>query len=62
MIIHTVAVPVSLIGTFAIMHLSGFTLNTISLMALIAATGFVVDDATVVLENIMRHIERGVTP
>lgn len=61
-IIPTVAVPVSLIGTFAIMHLSGFTLNTISLMALIVATGFVVDDAIVVLENIMRHIERGVTP
>lgn len=61
-IIPTVAVPVSLIGTFAIMHLSGFTLNTISLMALIVATGFVVDDAIVVLENIMRHIERGMTP
>jgi multidrug efflux pump len=61
-IIPTVTVPLSLIGTFAIMHLSGFTLNTISLMALIVATGFVVDDAIVVLENIMRHIERGTTP
>jgi multidrug efflux pump len=61
-IIPSVAVPVSLIGTFCIMYLSGFTLNTISLMALIVATGFVVDDAIVVLENIMRHVERGMSP
>ncbi len=61
-IIPSVAVPVSLIGTFTIMYLCGFTLNTISLMALIVATGFVVDDAIVVLENIMRHIERGMSP
>ncbi|MFJ1299769.1 multidrug efflux RND transporter permease subunit [Pseudomonadota bacterium AL_CKDN230030165-1A_HGKHYDSX7] len=61
-IIPSVAVPVSLIGTFCIMHLCGYTLNTISLMALIVATGFVVDDAIVVLENIMRHIERGMSP
>ncbi|WP_376843187.1 multidrug efflux RND transporter permease subunit [Bordetella pertussis] len=60
--IPSVAVPVSLIGTFCVMYLCGYTLNTISLMALIVATGFVVDDAIVVLENIMRHIERGATP
>ncbi len=61
-IIPSVAVPVSLIGTFCIMYLCGYTLNTISLMALIVATGFVVDDAIVVLENIMRHVERGMSP
>lgn len=61
-LIPSVAVPVSLIGTFCIMYWCGYTLNTISLMALIVATGFVVDDAIVVLENIMRHIERGVSP
>jgi multidrug efflux pump len=61
-LIPSVAVPVSLVGTFAIMYFAGFTLNTISLMALIVATGFVVDDAIVVLENIMRHIERGMSP
>ena len=54
--------PVSLIGTFCVMYLCGYTLNTISLMALIVATGFVVDDAIVVLENIMRHVERGMSP
>lgn len=61
-IIPSVAVPVSLVGTFCVMYLCGYTLNTISLMALIVATGFVVDDAIVVLENIMRHIERGASP
>ncbi|CAM3592194.1 efflux RND transporter permease subunit [Bordetella sputigena] len=61
-LIPSVAVPVSLIGTFSIMYLCGYTLNTISLMALIVATGFVVDDAIVVLENIMRYIERGMSP
>ena len=61
-LIPSVAVPVSLIGTFCIMYLCGYTLNTISLMALIVATGFVVDDAIVVLENIMRHIEQGASP
>ncbi|OZI62540.1 multidrug efflux RND transporter permease subunit [Bordetella genomosp. 11] len=61
-LIPCVAVPVSLIGTFSIMYLCGYTLNTISLMALIVATGFVVDDAIVVLENIMRYIERGMSP
>ena len=59
-LIPSVAVPVSLIGTFCVMYLCGYTLNTISLMALIVATGFVVDDAIVVLENIMRHVERHV--
>ncbi|WP_144632526.1 multidrug efflux RND transporter permease subunit [Bordetella genomosp. 13] len=61
-IIPSLAVPVSLVGTFCVMYLCGYTLNTISLMALIVATGFVVDDAIVVLENIMRHIENGATP
>lgn len=61
-LIPSVAVPVSLIGTFCVMYLCGYTLNTISLMALIIATGFVVDDAIVVLENIMRHIEQGASP
>ena len=59
-LIPTVAVPVSLIGTFAIMYLLGYSLDNISLMALTVATGFVVDDAIVVLENISRHIEAGV--
>jgi len=61
-LIPSVAVPVSLIGTFCVMYLCGYTLNTISLMALIVATGFVVDDAIVVLENIIRHIEQGASP
>ncbi len=57
--IPTIAVPVSLVGTFGVMYLCGYSLNTMSLMALIVATGFVVDDAIVVVENIMRHVERG---
>ncbi|MFN7835696.1 MAG: multidrug efflux RND transporter permease subunit [Burkholderiaceae bacterium] len=61
-LIPLVAVPVSLVGTFAIMYLLGYTLNILSLMALTVATGFVVDDAVVVLENGMRHIERGQSP
>ncbi|MGL5632603.1 MAG: efflux RND transporter permease subunit, partial [Azovibrio sp.] len=61
-LIPSVAVPVSLIGTFAAMHLLGFSLNNLSLMALTIATGFVVDDAIVVLENITRHIEEGMKP
>lgn len=61
-LIPAVAVPASLIAAFSLMLWFGYTLNTISLMALIVATGFVVDDAIVVLENIMRHIERGVSP
>ncbi|TLY96033.1 MAG: multidrug transporter subunit MdtC [Gammaproteobacteria bacterium] len=55
-----VAVPVSLIGTFGVMYLAGFTLDNLSLMALTIATGFVVDDAVVVLENVSRHMEAGV--
>lgn len=61
-LIPAIAVPASLISTFALMYAFGFTLNTISLMALIVATGFVVDDAIVVLESIMRYIERGYSP
>jgi multidrug efflux pump len=61
-LIPTIAVPVSLVGTFGVMYLTGYSLNTMSLMALIVATGFVVDDAIVVLENISRHIEMGATP
>jgi multidrug efflux pump len=61
-LIPSVAVPVSLIGTFGVMHLAGFSLNNLSLMALTIATGFVVDDAIVVLENISRRIEEGVPP
>jgi len=61
-LIPTVAVPVSLIGTFGVMYLCGYSLNNLSLMALIIATGFVVDDAIVVLENISRRIEAGEPP
>jgi multidrug efflux pump len=59
-LIPSVAVPISIIGTFAAMYLLGFSLDNLSLMALTIATGFVVDDAIVVLENISRHIENGV--
>jgi multidrug efflux pump len=58
-LIPSVAVPVSLIGTFGVMYLLGYSLDNLSLMALTIATGFVVDDAIVVLENISRHIEAG---
>ena len=61
-IIPGVAVPLSLIGTFAVMYLAGFSINNLTLMALTIATGFVVDDAIVVIENISRYIERGETP
>ncbi len=61
-LIPSLAIPVSLIGSFAIMYLYGFSLNNLSLMALIVAAGLVVDDAIVVLENISRHIERGLSP
>ncbi|MDA8443492.1 efflux RND transporter permease subunit [Paracidovorax valerianellae] len=61
-LIPTVAIPVSLIGTFTVMYLAGFSLNNLSLMALIVAAGLVVDDAIVVLENVERYIERGMTP
>ena len=58
-LIPAVAVPISIVGTFSAMYLLGYTLDILSLMALIIATGFVVDDAIVVLENIQRHIEMG---
>ena len=61
-LIPSVAVPVSLIGTFGVMYLAGFSLDNLSLMALTIATGFVVDDAIVVLENVSRHLENGATP
>jgi len=60
--IPSVAVPISLLGTFGVMYLAGFSLNNLSLMAITVATGFVVDDAIVVLENISRHIEDGMEP
>ena len=60
--IPSVAVPLSLVGTFGIMYLVGFSLNNLSLMALTIATGFVVDDAIVMIENIARYIEQGETP
>ncbi len=60
--IPSVAVPVSLIGTFGVMYLVGYTVDNLSLMALTIATGFVVDDAIVVIENITRHLELGATP
>lgn len=62
MLVPAVAVPLSLLGTFSIMSLLGYSLNNFSLMALTIATGFVVDDAVVVLENITRHLEMGVKP
>ena len=61
-LIPSVAVPVSLIGTFAVMYLFGFSIDNLSLMALTIATGFVVDDAIVVMENITRHLEAGMEP
>jgi multidrug efflux pump len=60
--IPSVAVPVSLIGTFGVMYLLGFSLDNLSLMALTISTGFVVDDAIVVIENIMRYLEQGMNP
>jgi multidrug efflux pump len=61
-LIPGVAVPVSLIGTFAVMYLFGYSLDNLSLMAMTIATGFVVDDAIVVMENIARHLEAGMEP
>ncbi|NMZ70590.1 multidrug efflux pump [Pseudomonas peli] len=61
-IIPSIVVPLSLIGTFGVMYLAGFTINNLTLMALTIATGFVVDDAIVMLENIARHLEEGETP
>jgi multidrug efflux pump len=60
--IPSVAIPVSLLGTLAVISLCGFSLNNLSLMALIISTGFVVDDAIVVLENAVQHVERGLAP
>ena len=61
-LIPSVAVPISLIGTFGVMYLLGYSLDNLSLMALTVATGFVVDDAIVVIENITRHLEEGMQP
>jgi multidrug efflux pump len=61
-LIPSVAVPISLLGTFGVMYLAGYSIDNLSLMALTVATGFVVDDAIVVVENISRHIEAGLTP
>ncbi|MBI4755194.1 MAG: MdtB/MuxB family multidrug efflux RND transporter permease subunit [Betaproteobacteria bacterium] len=61
-VIPAVAVPLSLVGTFGVMYLAGFSINNLTLMALTIATGFVVDDAIVVIENIARHIEEGEPP
>ncbi len=61
-VIPAVTVPLSLIGTFAVLYALGYSLDNLSLMALSIAVGFVVDDAVVVIENIVRHIEEGLTP
>jgi hydrophobe/amphiphile efflux-1 (HAE1) family protein len=61
-IIPSVAVPLSLVGTFGVMYLCGYSLDNLSLMALTVSTGFVVDDAIVVIENITRHLEQGMKP
>ena len=61
-LIPSVVVPLSLVGTFGIMYLAGFSINNLTLMALTIATGFVVDDAIVMIENIARHIEEGESP
>ena len=61
-LIPAVAIPVSLIGTFGVMYLCGYSLDNLSLMALTISTGFVVDDAIVVIENVTRHLEKGVPP
>ena len=61
-IIPSVAVPLSLVGTFGVMYLAGFSINNLTLMALTIATGFVVDDAIVMIENISRYIEEGMKP
>ena len=61
-IIPIITIPVSLVGTFALMALAGFTINTLTLLALVLAIGLVVDDAIVMLENIFRHIEEGMDP
>ena len=58
-IIPSLALPFSIVGTFAVMYVIGYSLDNLSLMALTLSVGFVVDDAIVMLENIVRHIERG---
>ena len=60
--IPSVAVPLSLVGTFGVMYLLGYTIDNLSLMALTISTGFVVDDAIVVIENITRYLEQGMSP
>jgi multidrug efflux pump len=61
-IIPLIAVPVSVVGTFAVLHLLGFSINTLTLFGLVLAIGIVVDDAIVVVENVERHIEHGASP
>ena len=61
-LIPAIVVPVSLIGTFGVMYLCGYSVDNLSLMALTISTGFVVDDAIVVIENVSRHLEKGMTP
>ena len=61
-LIPLVTIPVSLIGAFALMYALGFSINTLTLLALVLAIGLVVDDAIVMLENIYRHVEAGMTP
>src|SRR5690606_30908709 len=61
-IIPLAAVPVSIVGTFAVLHLLGFSINTLSLFGLVLAIGIVVDDAIVVVENVERNIEAGLSP
>jgi len=61
-IIPSVAVPLSLVGTFAVMFMLGYSLDNLSLMALTISTGFVVDDAIVMIENISRYLEEGMPP
>src|SRR5690606_4238460 len=62
MLIPVVTIPASLLGAFALMYALGFTVNTLTLLAMVLAIGLVVDDAIVVLENIYRHIEEGMPP
>src|SRR5262249_56204248 len=61
-VIPSVAVPLSLLGTYGVMYLLGYSIDNLSLMALTISTGFVVDDAIVVIENITRHLEKGTPP
>jgi len=61
-LIPSIAVPLSLVGTFGVMYLAGFSVNNLTLMALTIATGFVVDDAIVMIENIARYVEEGMPP